>query len=162
MTTSTRSRESTSRSFQVEAAVAASAPGTLISVSSARMASRRSCSVGMVWLMGGGPLGGGWGTLRAQGAVDREGRAVDVRRLVGGEEGHGGGDLLGPPDAAGGDRARQAAVELGRHVGLDDAGGHGVARDAALGHLARDRAREAEQPRLGGDVVRLARVRALG
>src|SRR6185312_9296044 len=104
---------------------------------------------GLVW--GGGALGGGGGggggTTRSGGhaAVDGQHRSGHVRGGVGGEEAHARRHLLGRPGASGGDRREQVAVQIGGHVGLDQArrdrvDGHAAARD-----LGRDRLRHRDQ-----------------
>ena len=98
----------------------------------------------------------------AEPAVDGERGSVDVCGVLGHEERDRGGDLVGPPDPPGGDGLLEVVRDVGGHVGVDDAGRHRVDGDALAPHLARERAREAEQAGLGGGVVRLARVAALG
>src|SRR4051812_10000253 len=157
LTSSTRSSESTSSCSHVVSGCAVSASGTLIAVSSARMASRISCWLAMVMVFS-------WwfgfvvrSLLGAQAAVDGEGRPVDVRRLVADEEGHRGGDLLGLADAGGRDDVGEfLRGQLGGHLGRDEAGRHGVGCDVALGHLLGHHTREAQQAGLGGRVVGLA------
>ena len=48
------------------------------------------------------------------------------------------GDLFGAPDPAGGHARQQLVCDVRRHVRLDDARRHGVARDPLARHLARD------------------------
>src|SRR3546814_5499505 len=87
-------------------------------------------------------------SVRAAGreaAVDEELGAVDVRRVVRGEEGHGGRHLLGSSLAFGGgeevppgERVGAAALLAPGHGRVDQAEHDGVGPDAAAGVAGRD------------------------
>src|SRR3954462_10448277 len=91
-----------------------------------------------------------------------QGMPGDVPRLLAGEEEDGRGDVVHGAQALEGDGAGEGLLgglgeRLG-HRGLDVARSHHVGRDVAAAQLAGQRLGEADQPRLGGRVVRLAGV----
>ena len=73
-----------------------------------------------------------------QAAVHGDERTRDVGGPIRSEEAHDVADLLGPPDAPDGDRARILMPELADAGRVDQAGGDGVDGDAAQGELARE------------------------
>src|SRR6185312_4197578 len=93
-------------------------------------------------------------------AVDRERRARDEAALVGHQEQHPAGDLLGLAEAADGDAGDDLLQHFlghgAHHLGVDIAGGDGVDGDALAGALLGQGLGEAVDARLGGGVVHLA------
>src|SRR5438105_2978448 len=100
--------------------------------------------------------------LHVHPAVDGQYVSCNIRRLVRGEKTHGGGDLVDGAQPS--ERNLRAPVDLrlvgerARHVGLDHARRDDVHRDRPRRDLARQRFREADQPRLRRRIVRLSRV----
>ena len=94
---------------------------------------------------------------RVDPAVDGEDLAGDVAGLLGAEETDQGGHFLGPAQAPERD-ARQDPVhgQAGDHLGLDEAGGHGVDQDAAPGDLLGQGFGRPDEARLGRRVVDLS------
>src|SRR5512134_551367 len=92
-------------------------------------------------------------------AVHRDVGAGDVARLLGHEERHHRGDLLGLGQAAHRDRVddllAHVRADRAHQVGLDVARRDGVDGDALAHHLLRQRLREPHHARLGGGVVGL-------
>src|SRR3954469_10339854 len=92
--------------------------------------------------------------------VDGDHGPGDVRRLVAREEGEDGGDLLGRRGATQRDRRADGGLAVVRevcgHVGVDEAGRHDIARDAASSQLARKRTGEADESRLACGIAGLS------
>src|SRR3990172_1056477 len=95
--------------------------------------------------------------------------AVDVKHLTGhvggsfpGQKAYHLGNLPPTPDPSEGNLGQQGLAGLGGHRGghvrLDEPGGHRVDQDAPAAELARRRLRQADEPGLGGRVIRLAGV----
>src|SRR6478735_4726845 len=115
------------------------------------------------WLWACGRMGS------ARAAVDVQGLSGDIGRLVAGQEGDHRGDLLGLADPAQRDLFRGKLLVLGRvvadpgcgrvrHRGGDEAGSHGVHRDAERPQLQRQCRGDALHAGLGRRVVHLTAV----
>ena len=92
-------------------------------------------------------------------AVDRQRRAGDEIGLVGGQEHHAAGDVVGMAEPAhrdaGDDLLQHVLGHRAHHLGIDIARRHRVHRDAEPRALLRQRLGEAVDARLGGGVVHL-------
>src|SRR5215471_8700704 len=97
--------------------------------------------------------------LHVHPAVDGQNVPCNIRRLVGGKEADGRGHLVDGARPADRDLRRPVDLRLfrdrARHLRLDHPGRDDVHRDRPRRHFARQRLREADEPRLRRRVVRL-------
>src|SRR3989454_2045987 len=159
ITSSTVSRLSAPRSSMKLASEVSLSRSTPSSSTMMSLTFSSSCfmSIAMVFLRGGEGIGS-----QHQATVDDQHLPRNVAREVGGEKEHGRGHVCGLAQAPEGDSVDEALPRLRRdalgQLRLHEAGGYRIDEHVAGGQLLGHRLGEADQARLGGGVIRLARV----
>src|SRR5690606_6910966 len=167
ITSSTMSSESAPRSSMKEApsvSFSRSTPSSF-SMMSFTFAEWSAIVAGSKWGWRGCTIGKYSGAARRSHhhpAVHRQDLTGDVGGKVGGQEGHGAGDVVRRAEALERNLRRELRDGLGRHrvghIGLDEARRHDVAEHVAAGRFLRDALAQADQAGLARGVVRLARI----